>query len=108
MLDIEANTPLVPRETREATQLLALAQSLAVDPIDLDEAVHDAAAHCAAEEVNRSGGADDEVADNIYNEAGHSAAEINNGGLERQVTYLVFQYGAAAAERIVCETASSN
>ncbi|WP_331738674.1 hypothetical protein [Embleya sp. NBC_00896] len=106
MLDIEADTPLDPREAQDAHHLLLLARTLGVDPVDLDDAVHDAAAHYASEECNASGAVDDDgAADAVYDAVGHAAADVDNAGLDRQVPYLVSQYGAARAERIIREAA---
>ncbi|OEV13796.1 hypothetical protein [Streptomyces nanshensis] len=105
MLDIEADLPLTPQDERETTRLLALAESIPVDPADLDEDVHDAAARYASDECNDSAAVDnDEAADECYDEAGHQAAKINNGGLSSQVPYLVAQYGATRTEKIIRDT----
>jgi hypothetical protein len=109
MLDIEADTPLRADEARDADRLVTLAQSLGVDGIDLFEAVHDAASRYASDECNNTGAVDDDdAADEVYDEAGHGAAEINNGGLDSQVPYLVSQYGAAEAEEVIRESSSGS
>ncbi|MEW1760341.1 hypothetical protein AB0393_28005 [Streptomyces cyaneofuscatus] len=97
MLDIEADAQLDPVEAGHAARLADLATTLGVDPADLDEAVHDAAAGYAS--VVSDAGDDDEP----YDEAGRQAADVNNGGLDRQVTYLVSQNGPEQTERIIRE-----
>ncbi|MFF9074531.1 hypothetical protein ACF1A9_19840 [Streptomyces sp. NPDC014872] len=103
MLDIEAEAPLSSHDEADAARLVAIAESLGVNPTDLDEAVHDAAARYASDACNTAGQAqDDDVADDIYDEAGRQAADdVNNHGLDRQVPYLVAQYGAEEAEEII-------
>lgn len=107
MPDIEANAPLSPSDAAHAARLLTLAHSLGVDPTDLDEAVHDAAARYASDECNATGSVDDDdAADEIYDEAGQQAADkINNQGIGRQVPYLVAQYGHKDTERFIREAA---
>ncbi|MFF7250439.1 hypothetical protein ACFZBU_41980 [Embleya sp. NPDC008237] len=100
MLDIETDTD--PREAQDIHHLLLLARNLGVDAVDLDEAVHDAAGRYAC---NASGAVDDDAADALYDAAGHAAADIDNAGLDRQVPYLISQYSAARAERIILEAA---
>jgi hypothetical protein len=102
-VDIEADVSLDAEDGAIAARLLQLAESLQVDPADLDEAVHDAAARYASDACNVSGAADDaDAADEMYDEAGRQAAdEVNNGGLHRQVPYLVAQYGAVKTEEII-------
>lgn len=106
MLDIEADAPVDPREAQDADRLLVLARTLDVEPSDLDEAVHEAGARYAGDECNASGVVDDDdAADALYDEAGRGAAGMDNDGLDRQVPYLVSQYGAGRAERIIREAA---
>ncbi|MGW0334313.1 hypothetical protein ACWD0J_21000 [Streptomyces sp. NPDC003011] len=102
-VDIESDAPLTPADAEASAHLLALTESLGVEPADLDEAVHDAAARYASDECNDTSAADSpEAADAIYDEAGRQAADdVNNQGLARQVSYLVAQYGAEATEEIV-------
>ncbi|MER6121413.1 hypothetical protein ABT173_01690 [Streptomyces sp. NPDC001795] len=102
-VDIEADVSLDAEDSAAATRLLQLADSLQVDPANLDEAVHDAAARYASDACNASGAADDaDAADEMYDEAGRQAAdEVNNSGLHRQVPYLVAQYGAEKTEEII-------
>jgi uncharacterized protein (DUF2126 family) len=104
LLDIEADAPLSPQGAAHAARLLALAGSLGIDPSDLDEAVHDAAARYAGDASNA---ADDEAdSDELHDEAGRQAAgDVNNRGLEQQVAYLVAQYGHMEAERILRQSA---
>ncbi|MCX4826623.1 hypothetical protein OG883_44085 [Streptomyces sp. NBC_01142] len=103
LLDIEADAPLSPQDTAHAARLLTLAGSLGIDPTDLDEAVHDAAARYAGDASNA---ADEVDSDELHDEAGRQAADdVNNRGLERQVAYLVAQYGHMAAERIIRQSA---
>lgn len=105
MIDIEASAHLGPRESAEAARLSALAEALGVEPIELDEAVHEAAARYASEACNRTGAVDnDEAAHAIYDEAGRQAADIKNAGLRSQITYLVAQFGDEA-EQIIREAA---
>ncbi|MER8119187.1 hypothetical protein [Streptomyces sp. NPDC094031] len=101
MLDIEADAPLSPRDAAHAHRLRALALSLGIDPAGLDEAVHDAASQYASAAYNA-----DEDDDRLHDEAGHQAAAINNGGLDRQVDYLVVQAGPEETERLICEAAA--
>ena len=102
MPDIEATVPLSPQDAEVADGLLALAESLGVDPIDLDEAVHEAAARYASDECNSTGAVDDdEAAHEVYEDAGRQGADINNGGLGSQVPYLVAQYGGDQAEQLI-------
>ncbi|WP_439681540.1 hypothetical protein [Embleya sp. MST-111070] len=105
MVDIEADTPPTPLESQGTARLLALARTLDVKPVDLDEAVHDAAARYGSDGCNATGVTDNRAADALYDEAGNSAADINNDGLGRQVPYLVSQHGAVEAERIIREAA---
>ncbi|MGW3308173.1 hypothetical protein ACWDG9_16485 [Streptomyces sp. NPDC001073] len=102
-VDIESNAPLTPAAAEASGRLLALAESLDVDPADLDAAVHDAASRYASAACNGTGATDVLAAsDAIHDEAGSQAADdVNNLGLARQVSYLVAQYGAAATEEIV-------
>jgi hypothetical protein len=103
MVDIEADAPLSPEEAAHAARLRALADSLTLDPSDLDEAVHDAASRYASDASNADDGTD---TDELHNEAGRQAADhVNNRGLDKQVTYLVAQYGQEQAERIIREAA---
>ncbi|MFJ6752385.1 hypothetical protein ACIQNI_30000 [Streptomyces sp. NPDC091266] len=97
LLDIEADAPLSPDDAGHAARLLALAESLGINPADLDMAVHDAAAGYAS----AASGAEDD--DEPYDEAGRQAAAVNNAGLDKQVTYLVAQNGHEQTERILRE-----
>ncbi|MFJ4700499.1 hypothetical protein ACIP5N_22030 [Streptomyces sp. NPDC088768] len=101
MLDIEADALLSPPDAAYTHRLRALAHSLGVDPVDLDEAVHDAASQYASAAYNS--GEDDDEGDGLHDEAGHQAATVNNGGLDRQVDYLVVQAGPEKTERIIRE-----
>ncbi|WP_329020808.1 hypothetical protein [Streptomyces sp. NBC_01601] len=102
-VDIEGDAPMAPEDIAEAVRLSQLAESLHIDPTDLDEAVHEAAARYASDVCNATGTVDDEVAaDEIYDEAGRQAADgVNNGSVYRQVSYLVAQYGADQTEEII-------
>ncbi|TLQ39212.1 hypothetical protein [Streptomyces marianii] len=103
MLDIEADAPLSPEDAAHTARILTLAESLGVDPCDLDDAVHDAASRYASEAANSTDDGTD--TDELHDEAGRQAAEhVNNQGLGRQVAYLVAQCGHEEAERIVRET----
>ncbi|MFD8078991.1 hypothetical protein ACFV3E_40830 [Streptomyces sp. NPDC059718] len=105
-MDIDADEPLRHADEGSAEQLLALAEQLGIDPVDLDEAVHDAASRYASDACNSSGAVDDdEATDALYDAAGHSAAAINNTGLSAQVPYLVKQYGAANTEGFIRDAA---
>ncbi|WP_331746283.1 hypothetical protein OG923_33020 (plasmid) [Streptomyces halstedii] len=104
MLDIEADAPLSPRDAAHAHRLRALAHSLGIDPVDLDEAVHDAASQYASAAYNS--GEDDGGGDRLHDEAGNQAAAINNGGLDQQVDYLVVQAGPEETERTIREAAA--
>ncbi|MFE7485134.1 hypothetical protein [Streptomyces sp. NPDC057552] len=104
MLDIEADAPLSPSDAAHAHRLLALAHSLGVDPVGLDEAVHDAASEYASAAYNS--GEDDDEGDRLHDEAGNQAAAINNGGLDQQMAYLVVQAGPEKTERIIREAAA--
>ncbi|MGP3950835.1 hypothetical protein [Streptomyces sp. 7N604] len=106
-IDIEAEAVVNPQGAAHAARLASLATSLHVAPADLDEAVHDAAGRYASDACNSTGAVDDETAaDVLYDEAGRQAADnINNHGLDRQVAYLVAQYGHEKTERIICEAA---
>ncbi|MEY9842488.1 hypothetical protein [Streptacidiphilus sp. EB103A] len=130
MIDIEAHLPAAEQQTADTARLLALAELLGVDPTDLDEAVHDAAARYASERCNNPGTADEDQGDSegeeaeaeeedqgddgegeeelyegLYGEAGRQAAAVNNGGLDAQIPYILAQYGAESAERLIREAA---
>ncbi|MFG2211944.1 histone-like nucleoid-structuring protein Lsr2 [Streptomyces sp. NPDC048638] len=95
VLDIVADAPLSPAEAAHAARLLDLAATLQVDPSDLDKAVHDAAAGYVRAALPD---ADDD-------EAGRQAADVSNGGLARQVPYLVAHNGHEQTERIIRQAA---
>lgn len=98
MINIEHDAPLNPQDAADAARLLEIAESLGVDPEDLDDAVHDAAYRYARD----ADAVDDDAAEENYDEAGRQAAdEVNNQGLDQQVSYLVAQYGAKGAEEII-------
>lgn len=101
MLDIEADAPLSPADAAHTDRLLALARSHGVDPTDLDEAVHDAASQYASAAYNST-----DEGDELHDEAGRQAAAINNGGLDRQVAYLVVQAGPEETERVIRQAAA--
>ncbi|MBZ3908261.1 MULTISPECIES: hypothetical protein [Streptomyces] len=102
MLDIEADAPLSPADAAHAGRLLALARSLGIDPLDLDEAVHDAASQYASGASNSSDRDDEDAScDELHDEAGRQAADINNHGLDKQVAYLVAQSGHKETEQII-------
>ncbi|MFE0373363.1 hypothetical protein [Streptomyces tendae] len=104
MLDIEADAPLSPADAAHADRLLALAHSLGIDPIDLDEAVHDAASQYASDASNSADDGTD--TDELHDEAGRQAADdVNNEGLDKQVAYLVAEYGHEETERIIRQAA---
>ncbi|MET9778603.1 hypothetical protein ABZ023_30865 [Streptomyces sp. NPDC006367] len=101
-LDIEATAPLGSQDAADAARLLALAESIGIDPVGLYDAVHDAAARYASDHCNATSEAEDPVvADAIYDEAGRQAADVNNSGLSGQVDYLVVQYGPRETEEII-------
>ncbi|MBQ0890012.1 hypothetical protein KBZ94_34670 [Streptomyces sp. RM72] len=104
MLDIEADAPLSPADAAHTDRLLALARSHGVDPTDLDEAVHDAASQYASAAYNSTDEGDE--GDELHDEAGRQAAAINNGGLDRQVAYLVVQAGPEETERVIRQAAA--
>ncbi|MFF9786345.1 hypothetical protein [Streptomyces nigrescens] len=107
LVDIAALDPLSPQEAADAGRLLELAEDLEVDPTDLFDAVHEAASHYASRACNDSGAVDDdEAADELYDEAGRQAADLNNGGLPSQVRYLVAHYGAERTEEFLREAAA--
>ncbi|MFF5097904.1 MULTISPECIES: hypothetical protein [Actinosynnema] len=62
-------------DSRPDQRLLALAEALHVDPLDLDDTVHDL--------VDKS------------------ASAINNGGLDKQIPFLVDQLGEVATEQLL-------
>ncbi|CAM5717782.1 MULTISPECIES: hypothetical protein [Streptomyces] len=97
MIDIEASPQLTSEETEAAARLIALAEALGLEPLDLDEAVHDAAARYASDESN-TGSWDDVDSDAAYDEAGRQAADLNNSGMDNQIRYLVAQCGADRTE----------
>jgi hypothetical protein len=107
VLDIHTDAPLSAADTQHADRLLALARALGTDPEDLDDAVHDAAAHYASNACNNTAAVDDDqAAHNLYDEAGRQAAEtVNNTGLDGQIPYLVAHYGTAETERMIRATA---
>nr|BEK71365.1 hypothetical protein KPHV_85920 [Kitasatospora purpeofusca] len=100
-LDIEADAALSTAGEQAAERLLALAHELQVEAVDLDEAVHDAAASYGSTARQSVEDENDPLIDGIYDEAGRQAAEVNNGGLPSQVHYLVIQYGTDRAEEII-------
>lgn len=68
-------------DSRPDQRLLALAEALQVDPLDLEDTVHDL--------------------------VGKSAGAINNGGLDKQVPFLLDQLGEAATEQLIRGAATS-
>ncbi|MFB8290211.1 hypothetical protein [Kitasatospora purpeofusca] len=100
-LDIEADAALSTAGEQAAERLLALAYELQVEDVDLDEAVHHAAATYGSTAGQSIEDENDTLIDDIYDEAGRQAAEVNNGGLPDQVRYLVVQYGTDRAEEII-------
>ncbi|MFJ2745270.1 hypothetical protein ACIO3O_37060 [Streptomyces sp. NPDC087440] len=74
-------TPPTPHGEVEGARLKAVAESLGVAPEDLDDAVHDAFAR--------------------------QSAAVNNGGIDRQIGYLVAQFGAEETEAIIHAAAGS-
>ncbi|MET9779004.1 hypothetical protein ABZ023_32940 [Streptomyces sp. NPDC006367] len=107
MLDVEADAPLSPADAAHTDRLLALAHSRGIDPADLDEAVHDAASQYASAAYNSTDeDAMDDEGDELHDEAGRKAAAINNGGLDRQVAYLIVQSGPEETERIIRQAAA--
>jgi len=66
---------LPPPGEPPAQRLLALAQRLAADPADLDNAVHDAAST--------------------------TASQVNNGGFPEQIAYLLDRLGEAGTEQVI-------
>ncbi|MCX5206103.1 hypothetical protein OG897_32415 [Streptomyces sp. NBC_00237] len=76
--DAQTSTPR-PDEA-EAARLMAVAESLDLDPSDLDEAVHDTCSR--------------------------RATAINNGGMDDQILFLVAEHGTREAEEIIRATVS--
>ena len=107
-IDIEASASLTAPDALHAARLLELAELLDVDPCGLDEAVHHAASVYASDACNSSGAVDDpDAGEEVHEDASRQAAEVNNGGLGVQVPYLVAQYGATEAERLIREAAEA-
>lgn len=83
-----------------ATRLAILADSLELDPIDLDEVVYDAAAQFGADAANQTD--DEDSQERSVEDAEASACDINNAGLPAQVAFLFLAHGTeAAAEQII-------
>lgn len=69
--------------------------------------MHDAASQYASAAYNSTDQDEvDDEGDGLHDEAGHQAAAINNGGLDRQVAYLVVQAGPEETERIIRQAAA--
>ena len=100
-LDIEADAPLSPDDTREAERLLALAEELGLENSDLFGIVHDAASRYASDACNAQDLADGPLGEALHDEAGRQAAQINNNGLEHQIRYLVAQFGTGGTELVI-------
>lgn len=75
--------------SREVAELVALADTLGLSEIDLDETVHDLCSQTASQAVNDGAGYED-----AHDSASVEASAINNGGLEAQIAFLVSSSGA--------------
>lgn len=94
----------------ELAALLTHAESLGLDPRDVDELVYDASSQGASDAYN--GGAQPDLSDGaayeeLHGTADHEASEINNGGLPAQVRFLHEQFGATAARGLLDRAASA-
>ncbi|SEM77577.1 hypothetical protein [Streptacidiphilus jiangxiensis] len=107
-LDIGRDDPLSPADQADADRLVALAEELGLEETDLDEAVHDAASHYASDSSNDQGAADLPLGEALHEVAGLRAAEINNGGLDSQIHYLVGQYGTKETEAMIRSVVGSS
>ena len=83
----------------QMTRLLSLVVSLGLEEDALDDAVYD----CAQEESLGSLNAeeDPEEQETIIGESESRASEINNGGFESQIEYLLENSGYEETERLL-------
>lgn len=75
--------------------LVAHANTLGLEPSDLDDAVYDLAGDDAARENNEA--ADDSRDDERHETHGRTASQINNEGLEAQIGALIEGLGEDGA-----------
>ncbi|MFJ4680572.1 hypothetical protein [Kitasatospora sp. NPDC088783] len=104
-LDIGAGTPLTPEDRAAAQRLVDLALRLEIEDDHLDEDVHAAASTYASDACNSRGVADLPLGDDLHEEGGRQAAEVNNGGLHAQIAYLVGQFDPDEVERMIRQSA---
>jgi hypothetical protein len=72
-------------------ELVELAESLGVEPEDLDVIVHEVAQDCSLGELNSTD--DEDEQEEIISGSEGRASTINNGGLESQLEFLVERWG---------------
>ncbi|WP_156251005.1 hypothetical protein [Pseudactinotalea terrae] len=87
----------------EVATLLELANARGLTPMDLDDAVYDVADATASGRVNDDAtfASTTEAQDHHYGLTDLDAADVNNGGLEAQVRYLVKELGAKSAREAI-------
>jgi type II secretory pathway component PulK len=92
-----ASEPLLDED--ELAALVVLVRSLNVDVEDLDELVHDLCDRTASAQVNDG----QRTFDEAHEAAGRRAADINNGGLDDQCTFLLTELGFDCAREQLIE-----
>lgn len=83
----------------DLNQLVAQCAELSITEVDLDELVLDVLHEGASEAVNLSGGDFVAAFEQMHGDADEAAAEINNGGLRAQLSFLVRAWGLPATQQ---------
>jgi hypothetical protein len=85
-------------------RLVELAEGLGVDETDLDEVVHECAQGETLDELNGTDAVEEQ--EEIISGSEERASEINNGGLESQIEYLLLRNSEAEVEELIRSASS--
>jgi hypothetical protein len=88
---------------QQQNRLVALCEELCLGDDALDEVVHDLAQEDTLDELNGTDNEDEQ--EDIISGSEERAGDINNGGFEDQVKFLLERCGARETERIIREAA---
>ena len=85
----------------ETAQLAARARELGLTEIDLDEEVYELCAAAGSVAANHLSAGDEDMIECIIEDAEADASDVNNGGLDEQIDFLLERLGAEDTARLV-------
>lgn len=91
------------KKQKQIDKLVKLAERLGLQPVDLDELVHDLAQELGLDRLNALEDPADQ--DGHISEQESTASAINNGGLDSQIEFLMEHNGQEVVEQLIHTTA---